>query len=112
MMSIGDAIGLEESRDLRCNGAMSDCKNIIPSTGKVCGADADSPFHQRFCSDECADRVNQRELEELGITPDLMKEALQGYYECKDMIEQREAEGSRTFPLERGSRSPYSSDQE
>jgi hypothetical protein len=89
---------------------MNECDNIIPETGKTCGADVDGPFHIRFCSDECADRVNKQELAELGITQEMMKDALEGYYECKDMITQREQDGTREFS-ERASRSPYSSDQ-
>lgn len=87
---------------------MSDCENIIEATGKVCGADVDGPFHQRFCSDECADRTNQAELAELGITVDMMKSALDGYYECKDMIESK----AKTEPsIESESRSLEPSDQ-
>lgn len=91
---------------------MSDCKNIVPGTDRICGADVDGPFHLRFCSEECADRVNAQELAELGITPELMAEALAGYYECKGMIDEREEAGTRTFPLDRESHSPYESDPE
>lgn len=89
---------------------MSDCENIIESTGKVCGSDVDGPFHQRFCSDECADRTNRRELEELGITPDMLKDALDGYYECKEMIDGRGDAGQ--INAERASHSPYQSDRD
>jgi len=68
------------------------CQNIIESTGKRCGEDPGTPFDTRFCSEECADRVNAAELAELGITPDMMREALNGYFECKDMIKKRKAE--------------------
>jgi hypothetical protein len=68
------------------------CPNIIEATGMVCGEmPAGGPFHQRFCSEECADKNNARELAEIGITPEMMREALEGYYECKDMIEKRAA---------------------
>lgn len=88
---------------------MSECENIIEETGKRCGEDVTSPFHTRFCSQECADRTNQQELSELGITPDMMREALEGYYECKEMIEQREQEGLRPMPEAPASHSPYES---
>ncbi len=74
---------------------MSDCENIIRETGLKCGADPNGPFHTRFCSNECADRMNKRELEELGITTEMMKLALEGYYECRDMIDRRERDGTR-----------------
>jgi len=88
---------------------MSDCEQIIEATGKVCGADADGPFHIRFCSDECADRVNAAELAELGFTPESMAGALKDYYELKEELDQREAS-----PEELGteSRSPYPSSQD
>ena len=66
------------------------CINIVESTGKPCGADTDGPFDARFCSDECADRINRAELAELGITPEMLKEALDDYYEVKGALEQRE----------------------
>lgn len=87
---------------------MSDCENIIPETGKVCGADPGGPFHSRFCSDECADRVNQSELAELGITREMMEEALAGYYECKEMIEAKDDSTASVTPEPR---SPDSCDQ-
>jgi hypothetical protein len=68
---------------------MSECENTIPGTDRICGQDSNSPWHIRFCSEECADRTSQRELAELGITPEMMKSALDGYYECKDMIDKR-----------------------
>ena len=84
---------------------MVECENVVPSTGKRCGEDAIGPFHERFCSNECADRTNQRELAELGITPELMSKALEGYYECKDMIETRSA--SSDAAVEPALESPY-----
>jgi hypothetical protein len=90
-------------------GRMPDCTNIIESTGKPCGSDTESPFHVRFCSDECADRVNSAELAELGLTPDVMREALNGYYECKEMIDQKETAAKQSSP-ETESHSPETSD--
>ena len=66
---------------------MNNCENVVPETGKSCGDYVDGPFHQRFCSDECADRVNANELLELGITESMLRDALEGYYECKELIE-------------------------
>ena len=67
---------------------MAKCGNINPDTERVCGQDSDSPWHTRFCSEECEDRFNREELAEIGITPEMLKEALDGYYECKDMIDE------------------------
>lgn len=80
---------------------MSKCENIIPSTGKTCGDDPGGPFHTRFCSDECADRVNKAELAELGITREMMEEALEGYFECKAMIEARKESSREQAPESR-----------
>jgi len=66
---------------------MSNCENIIPGTDRVCGQDSDSPWHTRFCSEECADKTNEAELAELGITKTMMREALDGYFECKAMLD-------------------------
>jgi len=49
---------------------------------------------RRYCSDECADREGKAELAALGITQGMMEEARDGYYECKDMIEQRKGRSS------------------
>ena len=65
------------------------CSKIITETGKICGDDINSPFHIRFCSEECIDRTNKAELENLGITPIMMKEALTDYYKCRGLIEQQ-----------------------
>lgn len=92
-------------------GTMNDCENTIPETGKRCGSAVEGPFHIRFCSEECADRTNRMELQELGITPEMMKEALEGYYECKDMIEQRERDGTRQISGDSESHNPYQFDQ-
>jgi|3_EtaG_2_1085321.scaffolds.fasta_scaffold20298_3 hypothetical protein len=62
------------------------CSNVIQETGRACGDDVDGPFHLRFCSEGCADRTNKVELEELGITPTMMRDALEGYYACRDQI--------------------------
>jgi hypothetical protein len=70
------------------------CTNLVPGTDHSCGSNPDGPFHLRFCSDECTDRVNSAELREIGITPELMEEALAGYYECKSMIEDDSKETS------------------
>jgi hypothetical protein len=70
---------------------VTNCEKIIPGTDRVCGQDSDIPWHIRFCSEECADRSNRAELAELGITPEMMKEALGGYYECKEMLDKQEA---------------------
>lgn len=91
---------------------MSECENIIAETGKICGSDVNGPFDQRFCSEECADRTNKQELDELGITPGMMKEALEGYYECKEMIDERERTGLRQIIEEIESPNPYQSDQD
>jgi len=90
-------------------GRMTDCTNIIESTGKPCGSDVESPFHVRFCSDECADRGNAAELAELGFTPDVMKDALNSYYECKEEIEEKEGANRASPAIE--SHSPELSDQ-
>lgn len=80
------------------------CENIIEETGKLCGADdLGSPFHTRFCSTECEDRVNAAELAELGITPSMMREAVDTYNQIKDEIDRKlDAEDS-------GSQSPAES---
>ena len=66
------------------------CTNIIEATGKICGSDElGTAFHTRFCSTECEDRVNAAELAELGITPTMMKEAVNTYYQVKDEIDQK-----------------------
>lgn len=88
---------------------MYDCENIIEATGKVCGANADGPFHVRFCSDECADRVNAAELAELGFTTEMMSDALKSYYEIKEQLDQREPIADGSGP---GSRSLYQSFQD
>jgi len=66
------------------------CSKIIQETGKTCGDDIDGPFHTRFCSEKCADRTNKAELEDLGITSIMMKEALVEYYKCRDLIDHQE----------------------
>ena len=89
------------------------CSNVIQETGKVCGDNVDGPFHVRFCSEECADRTNKDELEALGITPAMMKDALAGYYECRNEIErprlggdEDEEDGPEPAPLYPTSSSP------
>ena len=84
---------------------MDECTNTIEATGKPCGSDTDGPFDSRFCSEVCADRVNQKELAELGITPEMMKEAVDGYFECRAMIERRTEEKTRAVETE--SHNPY-----
>lgn len=64
---------------------MDKCVKPVPGTDLYCGQK-----HGIYCSDECAKAIGQAELAELGITPEMMKEALDGYYECKDMIAKRE----------------------
>ena len=68
------------------------CTNPIPGTDRICGDEVDGPFQTRYCSKECAKRAGKAELEDLGITPEMMQEALDGYYECKEMIESRQKE--------------------
>ena len=86
-------------------GAMIQCTNQVPDTALTCG-DVGSHDLRRYCSDECADREGKAELAALGITQGMMKEARDGYYECKEMIESRE--GS-TSSEETPPRSPCSS---
>lgn len=67
---------------------MSDrCSNPVPLTDATCGDYCGAL--RRYCSAECAQRCGNAELAELGITLEMMKEALNGYYECKRMIEEK-----------------------
>lgn len=70
---------------------MTSCENIIEATGKLCGADIDGSFDMRFCSEKCSEQKSRAELAELGITPEMMKEALDGYYECNAMLDATDA---------------------
>lgn len=63
---------------------MDKCVKQVPGTELRCGQK-----HGVYCSDECAKAIGQAELAELGITPEMMKEALDGYYECRELIEHR-----------------------
>ena len=82
------------------------CTNIIPETERVCGSESDVPWHVRFCSEECGDRMNEAELAELGISPQMLKEALDGYYECKEMLDKKEATDAEASPSQPPSCSP------
>jgi hypothetical protein len=76
---------------------MDRCSKQVPGTDLRCGQN-----HGIYCSDECAEIVGRGELAELGITPEMMKEALDGYYECKDLITRRALSQPATPP-----QSPY-----
>jgi hypothetical protein len=71
---------------------MAKCTKPVGGTEILCGQE-----FGLFCSDECETAANQAELAEIGITPEMMKEALEGYFECNEIIKRREKEGSRTF---------------
>lgn len=89
---------------------MDKCAKQVPGTDLQCGQK-----HGIYCSDECAKAIGQAELAELGITPEMMREALDGYYECKDIITRREKDGSRQEVVirpETQPQSPYSFDPE
>lgn len=87
------------------------CPNSIEGTDVICGDEIDG--FRRYCSPACAEREGRAELESLGITPEMMKEALNDYYECKGIIEHREKEGVRQSPdTGKVFRNPYSCDQE
>ena len=93
----GNDHALEESRALVSNGPMTKCTNISSRTGLACGAEGPDSL-RRYCSDECADRGSKEELDALGITSEMMKEAMLGYYECKDMIERDKGSTSEEPP--------------
>jgi hypothetical protein len=61
------------------------CNKPVPGTNLVCG-----DVRGRYCSDECSTIAGAAELEELGITSEMLSEALANYYECKEMIERKE----------------------
>ena len=88
---------LAGSRDLVSNGLMTKCTNTIADRGLTCGDEGPDSL-RRYCSDECADRGSKEELDVLGITSEMMKEAMLGYYECKDMIERDEVSTSEEPP--------------
>jgi hypothetical protein len=68
---------------------MTQCANPVQGTNLTCGDEGPDTL-RRYCSEECADREGKAELAAMGITPEMMKEAVGGYYECKEMIERRE----------------------
>lgn len=63
---------------------MEKCSKEIAGTDLRCGQRAGV-----YCSDECARLVGASELAELGITQEMLSEALAGYYECKKLIDHR-----------------------
>lgn len=88
---------------------MTNCPNNVPGRGTPCGQERGF-----YCSDVCAQAAGSAELAELGITPEMMSEALAGYYECKEMIERRERDKTRqkiNLP-EKPPQSPYLSGQD
>lgn len=81
---------------------MTNCKKPVPGKNLTCGQQSGY-----YCSDDCAAAAGRAELAELGITQEMLKGALEGYYECKDMIKRRER---RTTSSDLPSQSPASSD--
>ena len=84
------------------HGPQPPCRNPVPEMDLTCGEEGSHEL-RRYCSEECADREGKAELASLGITPEMMKDAMDGYYECREMIEKSEEEGPTSSARSSGS---------